>query len=55
MGRVTGYNEMSARFAIIEPRANQELWSINLFQDPAAALESMNESPGMPEGGTVNL
>ena len=55
MGRITGYNGMFVRSADA-PKVgpNTILWSINLFQEPAGALEFINQSPGQPEGGTVN-
>lgn len=54
MGRVTGFNAMFVRAADApNVGANTVLWSVNLFQEPAGALEFIKQSPELPEGETV--
>ena len=55
MGRVIGYH------AAFVPSADAPaggptaiLWSVTLFQEPAGALEFINQTPDAPEGGTVD-
>jgi hypothetical protein len=55
MGRVVGYH------AIFVPSADAPaggptaiFWSVNLFQEPAGALEFINQSPDVPKGETVD-
>ena len=54
MGRIVGFH------AIFVPSADAPaggpttiLWSVNLFQEPAGALEFIKETPGAPEGVTL--
>jgi hypothetical protein len=55
MGRVIGFH------AAFVPSADAPaggptviLWSVNLFQEPAGALEFINQTPDVPEGETVD-
>jgi hypothetical protein len=54
MGRVLGFH---ALFVLSEGAPSGApvsiMWSVNLFQDPAGALEFIKETPDVPEGVTL--
>jgi len=54
MGRIIGYHALFVPSEGAPADAPEAiLWSVNLFQQPAGALEFINESPEVPEGETL--